>query len=428
MTDPRAAPPIGIPQTATSLGEYLQRNAVDVAEMSLPAFRRWLQAQINRAAGRSLFRSRCRVREIERSHRRRLRNRGIRHAVAERAWQADEAFERHRRLSGRAESLQKAVEGLTAAVARDDADPVKLQRFADELGQTRDQLQRLVATNAAARRLHRATDSLHRLRVEIGLHDARAEVTEAASDRGTAATQSGSDFERLSAAAVADWWLPHFAARADPPVAAEDLIVLHGATLGCARGEFDHLIIDPTGGGQVVQVLAIVEAKRNVNDLPHGFRLRQENLAWLTGDRDAYDAEQYRTTEFPTGHFDRPVVHRRGNEELRFDRRSFWRFNRSVPNGPRIDGLCFVTEPRRLLGVSSAEWSKMMHHVATDERVRLTDDYQLRIGDRNLRKLRDHWRTDIAAIQAADVLMMYQTNDAAAYQIMFIPRQHRRGG
>ena len=59
----------------------------------------------------------------------------------------------------------------------------------------------------------------------------------------------------------------------------------------------------PGGPDAPVEVLAVVEAKRNVNDLGHGFFRRQIDLAWLTGDRAAYDPAEHRTGTFD----DRPL-------------------------------------------------------------------------------------------------------------------------
>src|SRR5205085_9755144 len=105
--------------------------------------------------------------------------------------------------------------------------------------------------------------------------------------------------------------------------------ILRRVTLGAARVEFDQLVVRvPAAAGRPVQVLAAVEVKKNINDLAHGFRLRQENLAWLTGDAGGYDPALYRTGHFRSGHFDRPAEHREGGDAFLFAPGSFRRFRR----------------------------------------------------------------------------------------------------
>jgi len=107
------------------------------------------------------------------------------------------------------------------------------------------------------------------------------------------------------------------------------------------------------------QVLAVVEVKRNLNDLAHGFGLRQENLAWLTGDTAHYDPGQCRTTYFRSGHFDREAIHQQDGDSFVFARSSFSRFRRDPAAGLFLDRLCFITRAGTMWGVSTAALARL---------------------------------------------------------------------
>ena len=107
------------------------------------------------------------------------------------------------------------------------------------------------------------------------------------------------------------------------------------------------------GRNAPVEVLAVVEAKRNINDLGHGFLRRQIDLAWLTGDRAAYDPAEHRTGVFDAGHFDRPAAHWQDGRAFVFAPGSFSRFARD-DSGHFRDGLWLVTRAGPVWGLSGA--------------------------------------------------------------------------
>ena len=116
--------------------------------------------------------------------------------------------------------------------------------------------------------------------------------------------------------------------------------------------ELDIAIVHRPGGPDApVEVLTVVEAKRNINDLAHGFLRRQIDLAWLTGDRAAYDAAEHRTGTFTEGHFDRPAVHWQDGRAYLFDPGSFARFRRDE-SGYFRDGLNLVSRAGPIWGLS----------------------------------------------------------------------------
>ena len=134
-------------------------------------------------------------------------------------------------------------------------------------------------------------------------------------NQGHRSGHTGGSFEQQALALTWQYIVPGLVKTG----ATASLRVLTGVGLGAARTELDQLLIrQPRHPGQPVEVLALVEVKRNLNDLAHGFRQRQENLAWFTGDTGHYDAAQYRTRYFRSGHFDREAVHEQDGEPFVF--------------------------------------------------------------------------------------------------------------
>src|SRR5262249_14103426 len=144
----------------------------------------------------------------------------------------------------------------------------------------------LLASSPEHQALLRVTAELNELRTAVGLDREEARLEELTRQQGRHTGRAGASFEELALELTRSRIAPGLLPRGEE--APGGLRVLRGVTLGAARTEFDQLVVRPRGD-QPVQVLAVVEVKRNVNDLAHGFRLRQENLAWLTGDVAHYD-------------------------------------------------------------------------------------------------------------------------------------------
>jgi hypothetical protein len=164
-----------------------------------------------------------------------------------------------------------------------------------------------------------------------------------------------------------------------------------------------------------VEVLALVEVKRNLNDVAHGFRRRQENLAWFTGDERHYDPQEYRTRFFRSGHFDREAVHEQDGERFVFSRGSFRHFRREPGTGPFLRRLYFITREGTLSGLSASALARLRHGVATEERWRLEDDDSLR------ELLR--WCQSLAEpLETPDVLRLYCSVPGRGRQVLVAGR------
>ena len=201
----------------------------------------------------------------------------------------------------------------------------------------------------------RASSEIHRARADtraalaeareaVGLADAEAAAAEASRIFGGDVVDKGKSFETTCEAIVRDFLHRDPNAFRSSSLDREegDLWLLRNVTLGMAAGEIDLAVVrarrddpsafvdaNPRDGDGVrrragndttaegardasgpdsesapaVDVLAIVECKRNPDDVARGFHARQTTLGWLAG--SDYDPEDWRNTRHPTGHFAR---------------------------------------------------------------------------------------------------------------------------
>lgn len=396
----------------SELTQYLADHAVDLRQLDLAGFRVWLEDRISTAARQPLFAQRCLIRDLRRAHRRKLRDRERRLEAAEQAYRSLPAAGQLEEWERTIADLEKAVAGLSEAVAQGRADPAKLAQFQSRLADARQTWQQLRGAVPERRRLERARDSLAAFSADIGLTAAERELQQIGAHRGKVAGRAGSRFEELSSLAIHQLVLPQ--------VSADGPIVLHGVTWGCARGEFDQVICGRRGAESdrsqpqpdFSDVLAIVEAKRNINDLVHGFNLRQENLAWLAGDPRGHQPRLYRTDQFPDGRFEGTAIHQEYGRDFLFDQQSFRRFQETDDRGFRLHGLYFVSEQRPLVGATTAELSRILHRAATDPRLQIS-------SDAGLRRFRKWALSVVAPFQTRDVLKLYAASEELANQIVF---------
>jgi hypothetical protein len=392
-----------------ALRRLLREQTFDLRRLDVEGFRRWLDAHLARWQDDPVFAQRVRVRDLRRDHPelRRL-EREERHAREADA--ASPEYDRLVRLERELAGTHRAVAGLSAALA--GAAPEQrdaLRRKLGAFGETRQRLEQeqetLTASSPPRQALRRLREELHRLRAAIGLDAEEARLEELQRQRGRRSGHSGASFEERAVALTRDFIVPDVVRRPGD----DRLRLLRGVTLAAARVELDQLLVR-TRPGRPVEVLAVVEVKRNVNDLAHGFRLRRENLAWLTGARD-YDPGAYRTARFRDGHFDREALHEQEGEIFRFDPTSFRRFRRDeTPDG--VPGrLYFVTRPGSLWGVSTAALARIQARVADDER------WQPGSGA-YLGRLLDWCRSLAEPVESPDVLDLYASTPRRGRQVL----------
>jgi hypothetical protein len=395
----------------------LLRQAVEVRGLELEEFRHWLTRQLASWQSDPVFAQRARIRDLRRAHPRLGElERACRRAAAE-----DKTSAQFARLLPLEEELSrtgKAVSGLSAALERSALEKQpdlrrKLAAFLARQEALREEQERLTRASPARRELLRLQEELQRARASLGLEREEALLADLSLRQGQRSGHSGGAFEQL---AVRQTWrhlVPSLLGSKEAG-ALQRLRVLRGVTLGAARTELDQLVIrQPRRPGQPVEVLALVEVKRNINDLAHGFRLRQENLAWLTGDTRHYEPARYRTRYFRSGHFDREAVHTEDGERFVLAPGSFRHFRREPGLGPYLRRLCFITREGSLAGVSTAALSRLRHRVATDERWQPQSEVYLR-------ELLRWYQSLAEPLETPDVLRLYCAVPGRARQILVV--------
>lgn len=298
--------------------------------MGLDAFAAWLRRRVRRWSEQPVFRQRVRIRQLRCSFP------GLLEAETEwrRALKRDLAGALHGRLQQLEESLRgvdKAVKGLAVA-----GRPEKLAAFRDRQRQLRDELAALVAVCPERQEREHARERWEAIRRASGLDKEEEALRGLLRESGRGSGSRGKAFER----AAYDFARKKLA----PRLGVTD--IFKGMTFKGPDTELDMLLARADGTHAVV--LAVIEAKRNANDLAHGYRQRRRNLRWLSG-----DAKAQATTYYRSGFFDRPYLH----EGLVFDSSSF-----------RNTSLFFLTRPGWIWGMSSQTFSRLSHRVATDVR------------------------------------------------------------
>jgi len=395
----------------------LLRHAVELRGLGLGDFCLWLTHQLAAWQSDPSFAQRVRIRELRRAEPRLHElERALRRATS-----ADRASSQSERLQALEEELLrtgKALAGLEGALAaaapeKQPALQHKLDAFQVRRQALREEQARLTHSSPARQELLRLQTELQQLREHMGLQTEEARLAELLQNQGRQSGRTGEAFETVALRLTWNVLVPELRGRTE----AKRLRVLRGVTLRAARTEIDQLVIRlPSRAERPVEVLALVEVKRNLNDLAHGFRLRQENLAWLRGDTEHYAPGEYRTGYFRSGHFDREAVHEEDGERFVFTRESFRHFRREPGTGPYLRRLCFITREGSLTGISAAALARIRHRVATDEH------WQPR-SEAHLRELLRWCQALAEPVETPDVLRLYCAAPELARQILVVRRQ-----
>lgn len=397
----------------------LLRQAVEPRGLEVEGFRHWLTRQLAFWQADPVFVQRVRIRELRRAHPwLHELERACRHAAA--AESASAQFARLQSLEEELFRAGKAISGLSDALARASAEKQpdlrrKLAAFQDRQRELREEQARLTRASPTRRELLRLQEELRRARELLGLEREEARLAELSLHQGQRTGHSGEAFEDLAVRQTWRYLVPELLGRENAR-ALQRLRVLRGVTLGAAGVELDQVVIrQPHHPGQPMEVLAVVEVKRNLNDLAHGFRLRQDNLAWFRGDTGHYDPARHRTRHFRSGHFDREAVHEEDGERFVFAPGSFRHFRREPGLGPYLRRLCFITREGSLAGLSTSALSRLRHRVATDERWRPESEAYLQ-------ELLRWWQSLAEPLETPDVLRLYCSVPGRARQILVLSR------
>lgn len=398
-----------------ALRELLETQRFDLRELDVAAFRAWLERHLEHWRRDPAFVQRSRIRNLRRRDPELL----ALEAEARLARAADEASALHPRLSAAEHDLvgaEKAVAGLSYALGREDdateRDRLRLKRetFQARAAAARAEIEELTGASPERRALRGIEERLARRRAFLGLEREEERLRELQRKKGRSTSRSGTSFEERALEAVRTEVLPEL----DPGRGGEDLVVLRGVTLGAARMEIDQLVVRPSASRESdAEVLALVEAKRNVNDLAHGLWRRLENLAWLAGHPEGYEKDLYRTRAFPEGLFEGVAVHSRPGERHRFTADSFQRFLPDLAAGTLPERLYLVTRPGPLWGIDSAGLARIAHRISTDEAWEPEDlDY--------LARLLDWSRGHADEEEAPEVLRRYAADREASRRVLLL--------
>lgn len=411
--------PVAVHRGVRVLRQLLREHTFDLRRLDVAGFRDWLNKQLVYWQHDPVFVQRVRIRDLRRSQPR-LQALEAAHVRAVLADEAAPSFARLHELEQALFDTGKAIAGLTTALAaaphtRQGPLQEKLAAFQSKQQELQEEQAQLLRASPRRQALLHCTAELERLRAELGLDRAEAQLEQLHKQQGRRSGHSGSTFEDIALTLTQTYIVPDLLASSNAGASARTHI-LHGVTLGAARTEFDQLVVrrarEPE---QPVEVLAMIEVKRNINDLAHGFRQRQDNLAWLTGDRTRYDPQTFRTGYFQSGHFDRPASHQHQGNTFVFTPASFRLFRRDAATGLFLDRLCFITRVGTMWGMAAADLGRIGYRVATDE----SWDFD---SDEYLHKLL-HWCQSLAEpLEAPDVLQMYTTTTRRARHILVTGR------
>jgi hypothetical protein len=412
-------PTAHVTRGASELRRLLEEQTSDIRSLDVDGVRTWLARHEARWQSDPVFIQRLRIRELRKAHPDMVAlERQHRQAVAEDA--ASPQFARLEWLEQALMDTQKAISGLTGAAGsappeRQIALQEKLRTFLAQEKSLDEEHRQLIAASQPRRLRYHVEAELQRLRMAIGLDREEATLATLLKEQGRRTGKAGESFEDLALLVTQQAILPDLlsdgSGSTDRPPR-----VLTGVTLGAPRVEFDQLIVrEASRAGLPVEVLAVVEVKRNINDMARGFRLRQENLAWLTGDSAYYDPAPYRTRHFLTGHFDRESVHEYQGQRFIFDRTSFRRFHRDPSTGLMLDCLYFIARPGFIWGLSMAAIARVRFRVATDELWDPEDEVYLKRFLRWCRSLTE-------SMETPDVLETYMSSQGNEGQILLAQR------
>ena len=397
-----------LPRLTRGLAEIdalLESDPGRVSRLEGGRFQAWVEARVAEASHDPVFQQRCVIRDLSRAHHATLGPANDEVKEAEAAYRSSSHVSAVERAERELQQRLRAVEGLTKAVEEGRAQAAKRDAYAGEAERARERLAAAIQASPEYQRWVAAQRALEALEVRLGLHEAREELALRNRRKGRAGSSQGSRFEHLTGRLI------EANLRAElESVEGQSVHCVSGATLQCARGEFDHLLV-VDGPQELVEVVAMVEVKRNPNDLAHGFLLRQENLAWFIDDASGFDLAAYRNDHFVTGRFDRPVTHIQEGRAFHFGPASFRRFQRDPQCGDILKGLWFITEARPLLGVSARELQQVLFRVSADPALDLAQPGSFAL-------LRDWMERRVRPLQAADVLRRYRRPDVAG-QLLF---------
>ena len=375
--------------------KYIRENDTDFHRFDFSRFQEWLRSEIQHRQKDPVFLQRCKIRDLKKMYFSDFCKLEGECRETRGEYESSGKKEVLERLQQEIENGRKAIEGLSASVRQRSEEKrkatlEKLAGFQEKMDRMLREHRTLLEETPEKQRVDRALSAFFAWKEKIGLTQAEKELEEMLHAMGKRSSEKGSGFEQAAHGIVQRYVAPLVKKKKK---SGEGIIeILSQVKLGCARAEMDYVVVWSSSSGEPVEVLAVVEVKRNPNDLAHGFLLRQENLAWFTGERQGYDPSLYKTARFRRGHFDQAAWHEERGKKHLFDASSFGRFKRESDHF--LEGLFWVTSSRRLQGISSDEQSKIAYKISTDVSFSFEEGYLAGLMDW-CRSLIGEWQSQI---------------------------------
>ena len=232
--------------------------------------------------------------------------------------------------------------------------------------------------------------------------------------QGQDAQKTGSDFEHQMTGLTQKYLIHHCLRLSPQALIPQTVHILRNVRLRSTKLEFDAMVVQVLDFQEPVIVLAIIEAKKNPNDLGTGFLRRQENISWCTQSPDGYVRSEYKNKHYPSGLFDTEVGHFDpvSKRSYRFSHRSFSLFQRHK-TGYFLERLYFVCSAQPLIGISSKEHAILKH--------KLTMEFEKELEESAIRALwedmRSHRKQGRTAVQ---VLELYTAEAWLSQHLMMV--------
>ena len=404
------------------LKKYLSKNPFHYKRLDVENFRHWISRELEWKEKDLTFQQLCKIRDIKKKNLVQLKELERNRQKAEEAYNSSPHKVHIEEILKNLYNTRKAILGLSDAILSAHAEKqktcgLKLEKFRQKEFSLNEELENLLQKTPEKKDLEQAIEKHELFLKKIGLVEEEEKLKDMYKKQAHRSQQSGSSFETdvqdIIESHIIPFIISHY--KVNQKQKRSQIRVLSQVKLGCAKAEFDHVIIripKENAKNKCVEVLAIIEVKRNPNDLVIGFENRQENIAWFTGEKELYDAQEYRTKIYSKGHFDQPAYHCHQGEEWRFEKKSFRRFKIDPELQKFMNRLFFITQPRHLKGIRGDEYSKIMHRIASDVYFDLDNIQYLK----NLLK----WTQEVVSKnQTIDVLKLYALKRKWGKEIIF---------
>lgn len=297
-----------------------------------------------------------------------------------------------------------------------------MQAANDEHFKLKEELDKLIKESSEWNELEKAKAEEKGFHESIGLLKERGRLEPLKKQTGNFAGMSGKQFEIAALKIMTDHVFPdlrrlEFGTSEAPEIPREaELTLLSNLTMGTCF-EIDQMIIltndDPAN--KPVEVIGLVEVKRNINDIAKSFQQLQIVLAWFTQSKERYDSNQFKTKGNPSGNFEKPIYHEEDGQKYMFIKESFKRFFVDPECNYFIDRVYYITKPRQIKGMNSGEENKLSFRLSTD----FTLEPNLeQLTNQRLIRMRNYVEETFDKFQAINLLQLYKSKSHWANQML----------